>query len=290
MESEFESARAAISVARKIQGDALTLGFHKPAQTLKETKASTEVSQVNEKQGSTTAFVSWAHAASSWKESEVQEWERRVATFTTTLRQSGGIDADVDLYHFSDEEIDWGRYGPGKIATSEYVLVVVSTPWADRWSGKNKPTEGAGAVGEADALHGEFAKHQSEWQRKVKLVMFPGISDSTVPSDLSRLQRFYVDPDDLDSYDGLFRTLTSQPLYIPAPLNSPPTLPPAVLSAAKTTSGGRTRKSTSDRELLRAELTEINERYASAGPDLRTRLNHQRTAIQSVLDALSKDS
>lgn len=239
----------------------------------------------------TQAFISWAHAHPDWETEEVEEWERKVATFTATLRSSGGIDADVDLYHAADPDIDWTRYGPNRIDEYEFVLIVISEAWADRWSGRNEPTVGAGAVGEADALHGLFTRHQTAWQRRVKIIVFPDVSDAVIPNDLARVSRFYVDPDDLDTYDSLLRSLTAQPRHVPPPLSSVPALGAADLRrAAIRTKAARTRRAEVDEESLQERLETVIRGIAAAETaedyDLLTRLVSQRTALQTTLDAL----
>ena len=160
-----------------------------------------------------------------------ERWERAVAGFTTTLRQGGGLDADVDLYHLSDPTVDWTRLGPSRIAAVDFTVVVMSRSWAERWAGTNKPTEGAGVAAEADTLHGLFNRHQGDWQRRLKIVQFPE-SDGDVPPELERIVRFHVDPEDLSTYEDLIRTLTNQPTYEKPPLSRVPTLPSAVLKGA----------------------------------------------------------
>ncbi len=238
-----------------------------------------------------SAFVSWAHASSSWTPERVQEWEQAVVTFTTTLRVSCGINADVDLYHFADQEIDWTRYGPSKVRDCDFVLVVISESWGERWKGTNKPTEGAGAVGEADALRGLFSRDQSEWQRRVKVVILPGIPDNALPDDLARLSRFWVNPDDLDSYDELLRTLTKQPLYEAPAIGNTPTLPSAVMRAAQRSRSGKLRRNQSELQMLRSELNELLQRLKEAekrdAVDESTSLRHQITVVQTFLDNLA---
>jgi hypothetical protein len=239
-------------------------------------------------QHATTAFVSWAHAHPDWGAVETAEWERKVAKFVATLRTSGGIDADVDLYHAADPDIDWTRYGPNRIELDEFVLIAMSEAWADRWSGKNKPTVGAGAVGEADALHGLFAKHQADWQRRINIVMFPGVPDAVIPIDLARVSRFYVDPDDLDTYDSLLRSLTAQPRYVPPPLGSVPSLSAADLRSTGRTRAKQSRRAAAEQESIQERLAELDATIArvAAGSQEALDLASLRVALQSLLDAM----
>jgi hypothetical protein len=261
-------------------------------------KGETMASHVNSSPEAATplkVFVSWAHSHSSWKAEQTKDWEQQVVTFTTALRQSGGLEADVHLYHTADQTIDWTRYGPSCVETFPFTVVVMSVAWAERWSGKNKHWEGAGAAAEADAIHGLFTRHQVEWQKRLKIALFPGVPRSTIPLELERVPRFKIDPFDFDTYEDLVRTLTSQPTYVAPPVTRVPVLPPAVLKAAERTETGRLRRGKNERELLVAELREIEARISSINKDVEThenrrlleRLNQQLVVNQGVLDALS---
>lgn len=168
-----------------------------------------------------TAFVSWAHSHPTWTREQTSEWESQVAAFAAMLRRRFGIRADVDLFHL-DETVDWTRYGPQQIQEAKFTLVVMSQPWAERWSGTNSPRVGAGAAAEADTLRGLFAQNQENWQRRVVVVMFPDVDMSVVPADLQRATRVSVDPADPDSFESLVRLLTDQPRYPKPPVGEVP--------------------------------------------------------------------
>lgn len=172
---------------------------------------------------SPSTFISWAHAHSDWDSGRVSEWESQVAEFALTLRTVAGIDADVDLFHL-DESVDWTRFGPRGIQDARWTIIVMSRAWAERWSGTNAPREGAGAAAEADTLRGLFARDQTDWQRRVVIVMFPDVEARVVPPDLSRATRVSVDPSDPDSYENLIRVLTGQSRYPKPQLGAVPTL------------------------------------------------------------------
>jgi hypothetical protein len=172
-------------------------------------------------------FVSWAHTAANWSDAQTASWAREVIEFTGKLR-GFGLDAELDLFHTHETETDWTRFGPQQVEQSEFVILVMSQSWAERWSGKNNPTEGAGAVAEADALRGLFARHQADWQKKVLIALLPGKRSDIIPLDLARVNHYTVDPDDPTTFDNLLRSITSQPLYVKPDLGEVPVLPPAV--------------------------------------------------------------
>ena len=167
-------------------------------------------------------MVSWAHANTDWDQNRTAEWERAVKEFAELLRTCG-VDADLDLWHLSDTSIDWSRWGPDKVRTSEFVIVVLSEAWKQRWQGTNAPTVGAGAVAEADTLKGIFGKNQAEFQRKTLLVLLPGVPRDVVPEDLYRLNRFPVADLTRAGIDDLLRALFDTPKHTAPPVGTPPT-------------------------------------------------------------------
>jgi hypothetical protein len=173
-------------------------------------------------------LVSWAHTDEGWNESETTAWEAEVMRFTLGLIDSG-IDADIDLFHSHDKLADWTRFGQKAVEESDYVLVAISKPWADRWFGNNKPTVGAGVAVEADTLKGIFSKNQEALQNKLKIVVLASKRADDIPHDMNRFQRFRIDADKRDSYTDLLRTITNQPLYIKPKLGKVPVLAPAAL-------------------------------------------------------------
>lgn len=167
-------------------------------------------------------MVSWAHANTDWDQNQTAQWEQAVKEFAQLLRTCG-VDADLDLWHLSETSIDWSRWGPDKVRTSEIVIVVLSEAWKQRWQGTNTPTVGAGAVAEADTLKGIFGKNQAEFQRKTLLALLPGVPKDVVPEDLYRLNRFPVAELTRAGIDDLLRAIFNAPNHIAAPVGAPPT-------------------------------------------------------------------
>lgn len=217
-----------------------------------------------------TVFISWAHANEGWSRAQIAAWQGDVATLAATLR-SLGVDADVDLFHL-DESTDWTRYGPTAIVDNDFTLVVLSAAWAERWSGKNRPTAGAGAAAEADTLHGLFSKNQAQWQRRLVFVMLPDVSDDVIPPDLHRVPRVYIDPDNPDDYEGLLRLLTRQPSYLKTPLGRAVALPPVASSGSV--------------EELQARLAEVQQQAeADVTNDDATEVQRRRALREAALRA-----
>lgn len=262
-----EALRWALDIVRAIQLDSPG-----PDATPPRGAASAKTEEVRP-----TVFVSWAHSQKGWTRQEIQFWQESVATLASTLRQRFGIDADVDLFHL-DEMVDWTRFGQLSVEKADRVIVVLSQSWAERWSGKNVATEGAGAAREADTLHGLFSKDQSAWQSKIIVAVLPGVDDSILPLDMDRVPRVKIDPSDVDSYEDLLRLLTGQPRYRKPPLGSVPELPALDPQRNLAT--------------LRSQLAEVREQERTAKADRtsqgvarRDRLRAQEAALLGIIEA-----
>lgn len=227
-----------------------------------------------------TVFVSWAHRSEQSTDAEASAWTQMVVEFAGALR-SQGVDADLDLFHAHEPDIDWTRFGPLAVERSQFVIVAISQAWAERWSGTNTPTVGAGAVGEADALRGLFAKDQVAWQRKAMVVVLPSQDDHVIPADLMRATRFWVDPANPDSLETLLRTVTGQPLYAKPQLGRVPVLPPTVAESLGMHDRGGSSTELSEFEDYSAVLAAVKD----ATP--REKSRDRMALLMGLLDALS---
>jgi hypothetical protein len=145
-----------------------------------------------------------------------------VAEFAQLLR-AHGVEAELDLWHLSDPATDWTRWGPHKVLTSDFVIVVLSEAWKQRWQGTNAATVGAGAVAEADTLKGIFGRDQAEFQRRTLLVLLPGVPSDVVPEDLYRLLRFRIAELTREGIEPLLRAIFDAPKHVASPVGAPPT-------------------------------------------------------------------
>lgn len=163
-----------------------------------------------------SAFVSWAHGDA--------DWEFSVFAFVSLLRDLG-IDADVDLFHLHDTDIDWTTYGTQGIVANDFVIVATSPSYRERWEGLNDPTVGAGAAREANVLKTIFNQNQATFRRKMKVVLLPGVDDGDIPLELAAAtQHFRIRAVDNAGVDDLVRTLTRQPRYPMNPVAAVPVL------------------------------------------------------------------
>ena len=228
-------------------------------------------------------FVTWAHSDEDWDSSQALSWERQVIGFTTSLRRLG-IDADVDLYHTSDPSIDWTRFGQSGVASADFSVIVYSKGWGQRWSGSNTPTLGTGAVVEADTLKGLMQEDQASFQRTTLLVRLPGPGRARIPADLNRLNRFSIDPEDLDTFEPLLRTLTGQPVYEIPEVGTIPTLPSTVTEGINMRRRVRISREFSDYEAVLGEVEKVQKDLES---DADASAQRRLATLMGLLDALS---
>lgn len=139
-------------------------------------------------------FISWAHKGEDWTDERAQLWEQCVEQFADLLSSAGVEEVSLDLWAAHQSDVNWNHWGPSEIDKSDFILVAMNEPWAQRWSGKNDPRFGAGAAAEANALHGLFNEDQLEFQQKVRLIRLPGTHDDRVPRDLSGAKSLVVPP------------------------------------------------------------------------------------------------
>lgn len=192
-------------------------------------------------------FISWAHRERDWTVAEQDAWRNTVLGFANAL-VGVGIDTVVDLWHEHELGIDWTRWGQQQVDDSDHVLIALNRAWAERWAGRNDPTEGAGAVVEADALHGLLREDQNKFQRKAIIVELPG-SDGGLPHDLARLTRRRVQTFDESGLEDLLRLLIGRPLWVRPPLGAVPILPPRQARPAEipeATTADRQQRTTGD--------------------------------------------
>ncbi|CCH87987.1 protein of unknown function [Modestobacter italicus] len=244
-----------------------------------------------------TALISWAHDSDAGAplpkgaaRREADElWLGTVLDLVTHLRTIGGVDADIDFVHGA-EPVDWSRWGPEKVRTSDFVLVAVNKAWIRRFSGTEAPTRGAGATAEADELLGLFETDRDAFDRKVILVLLPGVDAADIPNRLrGRLTRVRVDSFDEDGLDDLLRRIYGKPKFqLPPVRGNTPALPPThnrvnIRDFLGEDPATREGTSTTDE---RSSENKPSSRVTTAISDLESRL----AVVTSGLRALSPDA
>ncbi|WP_431927144.1 hypothetical protein [Micromonospora wenchangensis] len=177
-------------------------------------------------------FISWAHTADDWSDDRTRAWEHAIADFAYLLCDHG-VHVDVDLFHYTEQGIDWTRYGPQAIAAADIVLMASNVPYWERWEGRNRPTQGAGVAREADTLKGLFNADQTAFQRKALIVVLPGESDECIPHELRRVPCYPVRSLTFDGIEALLRLFHGRPAYPAGQVRSAPDLPPAPRNAGE---------------------------------------------------------
>lgn len=111
-------------------------------------------------------FIVWAHQNRHKSEDHVEQYKQNVVHCAHLLNSVAGLHVEVDLFHYDNKDIDFTRWGPRMVDWADSVVMIASASLWERWSGRNPPTEGAGAACECDALHGLFDTDQTAFQRK----------------------------------------------------------------------------------------------------------------------------
>ncbi|MGN6202237.1 MAG: SEFIR domain-containing protein, partial [Solirubrobacterales bacterium] len=164
-----------------------------------------------------TAFVSYAQSSRPWQET--------VLDFTTALRNPGGVEAEIDLFHDVDHQ-RWATFGANLIEASDFTLIAVDAAYKRRWLGREEKGVGAGVAREAAAIRAIYERDQEEFLKRIKLILLPGIGEEDVPGDLlGDCERFAVGSFDLMGLEGLLRSLYGRPAF-PKPDLSPIAPPP----------------------------------------------------------------
>lgn len=172
-----------------------------------------------------SAIVSYSHTEAGWTQAQAAERRDHVHRLVFALRTVGAIDADADIFHQNE---DWTRWGPAQVASSEFVLVVASPAWRDAWVGDGDPTRNKGVRAEADAVRSIENAGRPEFQKRVRLIMLPGSSDSDIPVGMHGIARHYVSGFEEADLEELLRDLTDQPKLVKPPLGDVPVFPPTM--------------------------------------------------------------
>lgn len=188
-------------------------------------------------------FISWAHSNVDWNDEQEQQWTAQAHAFAELLVHNGFPNTEIDLWHLDSPEPVWTRWGPQQIENADFVVVLLSNAWKERWEGTNDPTVGAGAAGEANTLRGIFQRNQQEFQRKVVLVALPpidglpGVGARALPDELRGASRRYVSELTGSGIGEILRLFTGQPRYTKPTAGPVPVLPPIQAPALSTATG-----------------------------------------------------
>jgi class 3 adenylate cyclase len=143
-------------------------------------------------------FISYSHDSETHKE--------RVLALSDRLREDG-LDCEIDQYEEAPPE-GWPRWMNGRIAWADYVLIVCSEVYAQRFTGVGERGRGKGAKWEGAIITQELHDAEALNVKYVPIVM-SAADVRCMPSILAGST--YYDLSQSENYDNLYRRLTGQP-------------------------------------------------------------------------------
>jgi len=143
-------------------------------------------------------FISYSH--------DTPEHAGLVLALSDRLRQDG-IDSHIDQYEVSPQE-GWPRWMANKVEWADFVLVVCTDMYQQRFKGKAPAGQGKGVKWEGAILTQELYDAEAQNTRFIPVV-FSAQDTGYIPVILRG--RTYYDVSTDKGYDALYRHLTGQP-------------------------------------------------------------------------------
>ena len=158
-------------------------------------------------------FISYSH--------DSPEHAERVLTLSDRLRQDG-IDSHIDQYEVSPPE-GWPRWMVNKVEWADFVLVVCTETYQQRFKGKAPAGQGKGVKWEGAILTQELYDAEAQNTRFIPVV-FSSEGTAYIPVVLKGQN--YYDVSTETGYEALYRHLTNQPLILKPILGKLKSMPP----------------------------------------------------------------
>lgn len=187
-----------------------------------------------------TSIVSYSHSNPGWTKEQDDERLQHVLRLVWALMDYG-IDADADVFHQNE---DWTRWGPGKVSSCDFILIVVSQAWKIAWEGTGDLQKYKGVRAEADAVRSIEQLGKDVFQQRCRLIMLPDSGDDDIPVGLHGILRHRLDGFAADDLELLIRDLTKQPKYVRPPLGEIPALPPTMTATTREATPAATNQDT----------------------------------------------
>jgi tetratricopeptide (TPR) repeat protein len=146
-------------------------------------------------------FISYSHDSTEHKD--------RVWDLCERLRHDG-IDCRIDQHEFSPPE-GWPRWCRNQVQESQFVLVVCTKTYEQRYEGKASAGEGKGAKWEGFIVTLELYEAEGRNTKFIPVILSPQDAQH-IPLELRGAARY--DLSTPESYDNLFRYVTDQPLHV----------------------------------------------------------------------------
>lgn len=162
----------------------------------------------------TRVFISYSHDSPAHKE--------QVRALAERLR-GDGVDCEIDQYVESPPE-GWPEWMLGQLQASDFVLVISTAEYRERFEAHTAPAVGRGSRWEGAIITQAIYESAGRNERFVPVV-FRGQDVETIPSVLRAAT--YYNLESPDGYERLYRRVTAQP-PVPRPALGPVrSMPPA---------------------------------------------------------------
>jgi hypothetical protein len=158
-------------------------------------------------------FISYSH--------DSPEHAGRVLGLSDRLRQDG-IDCHIDQYEVSPPE-GWPRWMVNKVEWADFVLVVCTETYQQRFKGKAPAGQGKGVKWEGSILTQELYDAEAQNTRFIPVV-FSSPDTDHIPIVLRGQTPYNVSND--KGYEELYRHLTNQPRTVRPTLGKLKPMPP----------------------------------------------------------------
>jgi tetratricopeptide (TPR) repeat protein len=145
-------------------------------------------------------FISYSH--------DSEEHKDRVLALSDRLC-ADGIDCIIDQYYETSPPEGWPRWCDRKIEEADFVLVVCTETYEQRFKGIELPRKGKGAIWEGMIITQELYDSQGR-NKKFIPVIFTIENETHIPIIL-RSATYYT-PNTENDYESLYRHITNQPL------------------------------------------------------------------------------
>src|SRR5580700_11374931 len=143
-------------------------------------------------------FISYSH--------DSFEHARRVLGLAERLRKDG-IDAQLDQYVAGTPARGWPRWMEDQLDSSEFVLVICTETYCQRFLGREEPDKGKGADWEGSLITLELYHTRSDTNKFVS-VLFDRQDEPFIPRPLSGHTHYLLSSE--DNYAKLYDFLTGQ--------------------------------------------------------------------------------
>ena len=158
-------------------------------------------------------FISYSH--------DSKEHAERVLSLSDRLRRDG-VDSQIDQYELSPPE-GWPRWMVNKVEWADFVLVVCTKTYHERFRGKAPVGQGKGVKWEGAILTQKLYDDEGQNTRFIPVV-FLAQDTKHIPSIL-RGQTYY-DISTKKGYEALYRHVTNQPETVKPALGKIKSMPP----------------------------------------------------------------